>query len=220
MSDSFIKNNSFYGLTPTLPNQGADIFFADRRTGATGKIGYLTSARMHYASCLDATSYLDIEVALDPAPLEGAAAITASSIIIRNPEFGSRLVYGGVQNMKIKNVKFKNQKSWPYHQFNAIKVTWAYSENTTEIQIHRDDVYYSREELLMQCFALYKLGIKKLIFSGPATIAIWNDKKKTVVKCKEDEDAFNTENGLYLCVMKKFMDDSSIRHCFNTWIKE
>lgn len=133
--------------------------------------------------------------------------------------FDSKLLYGGVQKMKIKNVKFKETSGWPSQAY-AIKVTWAYSENTTEIQVHRDDIYYSREELLMQCFALYKLGIKKLIFSGPATVAIWNDKKKTVVKCKEDEDAFNTENGLYLCVMKKFMDDSSIRHCFKTWIKE
>lgn len=207
----------------TLPAQGADIFFADRRTGATGKIGYLTGARMHYSSCLDACSYLDMEVELDPAPFDPSEfqrTETASTYVFKwNPSFDSKLLYGGVQNMKIKNVKFKETAGW-YGRVYAIKVTWAYSENTTEIQVHRDDAYYSKEELLMRCFALYKLGIKKLIFSGPATIAIWNDNKKTMVKCREDEDAFNTENGLYLCVMKKFMDDSSIRHCFKKWIKE
>lgn len=44
--------------------------------------------------------------------------------------------------------------------------------------------------------------IKEVIFNEPATIVIWKDGTKTVVKCKEGEE-FIKESGLALCVMKK-----------------
>lgn len=44
--------------------------------------------------------------------------------------------------------------------------------------------------------------IKKVIFNEPATIVIWEDGTKTIVKCAEDE-AYDKEKGLALCYMKK-----------------
>ena len=44
--------------------------------------------------------------------------------------------------------------------------------------------------------------IKKVIFNGPATIILWNDGTKTVVKCKE-EDPYSKEAGFALCILKK-----------------
>lgn len=44
--------------------------------------------------------------------------------------------------------------------------------------------------------------IKKVIFSNPATIVIWNDDSKTVVKVKADEE-FDPWVGVAMCHMKK-----------------
>ena len=43
--------------------------------------------------------------------------------------------------------------------------------------------------------------IKRVIFSDPATVVIWNDNTKTVVKC-ENED-YDPEKGLAMCISKK-----------------
>lgn len=44
--------------------------------------------------------------------------------------------------------------------------------------------------------------IKKVIFNDPATIVIWEDNTKTVVKCGEDE-TFDPEKGLAMAISKK-----------------
>ena len=46
------------------------------------------------------------------------------------------------------------------------------------------------------------LTIKQVIFNEPATIVIWSDDVKTVVKCGEDEK-FDPEKGLAMCVAKR-----------------
>ena len=49
--------------------------------------------------------------------------------------------------------------------------------------------------------------IKKVIFNDPATIVIWNDGTKTVVKCCED-DEFDPEKGLAMAISKKVLGGS------------
>ena len=48
------------------------------------------------------------------------------------------------------------------------------------------------------------MGIKKVIFNAPATIVLWNDGTKTVVKCSEN-DIFDPEKGLAFCFLKKLL---------------
>lgn len=43
---------------------------------------------------------------------------------------------------------------------------------------------------------------EKIIFNKPATIVIWKDGTKTVVKCQKN-DVYDPEKGLALCFMKK-----------------
>lgn len=45
-------------------------------------------------------------------------------------------------------------------------------------------------------------GCKKVIFNESATIVLWDDGTKTVVKCQE-YDEFSFEKGLLLCIAKK-----------------
>ena len=50
--------------------------------------------------------------------------------------------------------------------------------------------------------SIVDFGIKKVIFNNPATIVMWRDGTKTVVKCQE-EDAYEETLGLLYCIAKK-----------------
>lgn len=50
--------------------------------------------------------------------------------------------------------------------------------------------------------------VKKVIFNNPATIVMWTDGTKTVIKCHE-EDTYDEVTGFLLCCMKKFLSGSS-----------
>ncbi len=45
--------------------------------------------------------------------------------------------------------------------------------------------------------------IKRVIFNDPATIVIWSDDSKTVVKC--ENEAYDPEKGLAMCIAKRAM---------------
>ena len=49
---------------------------------------------------------------------------------------------------------------------------------------------------------------KKVIFSNPATIVMWRDGTKTVVKCQEGEK-FDEYTGFCIAFTKKFLDTNS-----------
>lgn len=49
---------------------------------------------------------------------------------------------------------------------------------------------------------------KQVIFNPPATVVLWEDGTKTVVKC-DPEDTFNETTGIALCYMKKALGNTS-----------
>ena len=49
---------------------------------------------------------------------------------------------------------------------------------------------------------------KKVIYAPPATIVLWEDGTKTVVKCDE-RDTYDAKYGLALCYMKKALGNTS-----------
>jgi len=66
----------------------------------------------------------------------------------------------------------------------------------------------------------YKFGIKKVIFNKPATIVIWTDDTKTVVKI-QDGDKFSKELGLAMCIAKKhFGNKGNYNEVFKQFCKE
>lgn len=62
------------------------------------------------------------------------------------------------------------------------------------------------------------LCIKKVIFHGPATIVIWDDNTKTVVKCMEG-DVFDPEKGLAMAISKRIFGDD-FHSTFKRYLKE
>ena len=58
--------------------------------------------------------------------------------------------------------------------------------------------------------------VKKVIFNYPATIILWDDGTKTVVRCGDDEK-FDPEKGVAMCLLKKMLGNTGdynnyIRH--------
>ena len=60
--------------------------------------------------------------------------------------------------------------------------------------------------------------IKNVIFNDPATIVLWEDNTKTIVKC-QDGDLFDPEKGLAMCITKKALGNkSNFNNIFKKWI--
>ena len=79
---------------------------------------------------------------------------------------------------------------------------------------YRCSIYNSYGQLIK---VLYECGkkkkvlsnIKKVIFSNPATIVLWNDGTKTVVKCGENE-TFDEEKGLAMAIAKHALGNDGV----------
>ena len=62
------------------------------------------------------------------------------------------------------------------------------------------------------------LKIERVIFNAPATIVIWADGTKTVVKC-QDGDTYSEETGLALCIAKKALgNQGNYNDIFKQWL--
>ena len=70
----------------------------------------------------------------------------------------------------------------------------------------------TEEELTLYAINVVKklepVDIKKVIFNDPATIVIWADGTKTIVKC-DRYDIYNKTTGLLLCLVKKMFGNTS-----------
>ena len=58
--------------------------------------------------------------------------------------------------------------------------------------------------------------ITKVIYQNPATIVFWSDGTKTVSKCDEN-DTYDEEKGLILCIMKKVFPNKNIGTLLGMW---
>lgn len=66
--------------------------------------------------------------------------------------------------------------------------------------------------------AIYDSMIQQVIFNPPATIVIWRDGSKTVVKCRE-HDIFDPEKGLAMAISKRaFGDNRDYYEIFAKWV--
>lgn len=62
--------------------------------------------------------------------------------------------------------------------------------------------------------------IKKVIFNDPATIILWSDETKTVVKCGEN-DIYDPEKGLAMAIAKKALGNKgNYYNEFKKWLPE
>ena len=61
--------------------------------------------------------------------------------------------------------------------------------------------------------------IEKVVFNCPATVVLWKDGTKTVVKCQEG-DEYSKETGLAMCIAKRaFGNKGRYNYVFKKWCK-
>lgn len=60
-------------------------------------------------------------------------------------------------------------------------------------------------------FGMYSVSIRKVIFNNPATVVMWSDGTKTVVKCSP-EDTYDMEKGLAMAIVKKMAGNDNRFH--------
>ena len=96
---------------------------------------------------------------------------------------------------------------------------------TTPDMIRRREVAYRLSRAAYGLFTPVKkektlsMTIKKVIFSPPATIIIWDDNTKTIVKAQEDEP-YDPEKGMAMCIAKHIYGDcGSYYNVFSEWLK-
>ena len=99
---------------------------------------------------------------------------------------------------------------------------WYKSGKLDNIWVPIDDTIRITEEHLSN---KEKATIKNVIFSGPATIVLWSDGDKTIVKKSDCEAEMDKEKGLAMAIIKKAYKDagkegSYFRRIFGAWIKD
>lgn len=64
------------------------------------------------------------------------------------------------------------------------------------------------------------LSIKNVYFNDPATVVLWDDDTKTIVRCQKG-DTYSKQVGLALCIAKKALGNkSNFNDIFKKWIPE
>ena len=93
-------------------------------------------------------------------------------------------------------------------------------------RVNTDDLWkevidkIQRAQILHDAFNWKHLPIKKVIFNKPATIVIWEDGEKTVVKCGE-KDEYDEEKGLAMAIVKRLCGNKGrYNEEFKKWIPE
>ena len=92
------------------------------------------------------------------------------------------------------------------------------------MEIERNELRYRKykkefDEMLFEERFFNYFDIEKVIFNPPATIVIWKDGTKTVVKCNGEK--FDQEKGLAMAISKRALAVGNRYHkTFKKWCKE
>ena len=101
------------------------------------------------------------------------------------------------------------------NHLSKINVTW----NGADIKYVVNDISSDEYLKVLRQYSSdveFRTGIKKVIFNGPATIIIWVDGSKTVVKCAEG-DVYSKFSGLAIAMCKR-MYGTDFKRIFNHFI--
>lgn len=114
-----------------------------------------------------------------------------------------------------------------YHSFRdkmrtGIDAASLYPMTSSELAYCREDVEAVKDTInylygKRQRTTFYMPGIKKVIFNDPATIVIWADGEKTVVKAHDEK--FDPEKGMAMAIAKKALGNKgSYFNEFKKWL--
>ena len=108
----------------------------------------------------------------------------------------------------------------------GVRLDYAYNDLSTKdlFWFESDDICHifeaKKSDEVKEGTMKTSFEIKNVIFNDPATIVLWKDGTKTVVKCQEG-DFYSEEMGLALCIAKKAMGNKgNFNNIFRKWIPE
>lgn len=108
--------------------------------------------------------------------------------------------------------------SWNWNMYNDSPTVMLVDEKAIARAVHEGmAVDYGRQstELAKKndivLFGMCRVSIRKVIFNDPATIVLWSDGTKTVVKCGP-EDSYDMEKGLAMAIVKKMAGNDNRFH--------
>jgi hypothetical protein len=125
------------------------------------------------------------------------------------------------KNYKVKCVGYKTSERY-------FKIGKVYDVVDNKITSDNGFTYRDRKNVIDWLSPWYEFkivnesdcNIEKVIFNDPATIVIWDDGTKTVVKCQEG-DKYNAELGLAMCISKKYFGNKgNFNEVFKKWVPE
>lgn len=109
------------------------------------------------------------------------------------------------------------------YKYERYVVEWDKAPNLSEAaaRIFADAIHkFKLTDNVTSAFKDPAFEIKNVIFNDPATVVLWEDGTKTVVKC-QDGDIYNKETGLALCIAKKALgNQSNFNNVFKKWVPE
>lgn len=86
--------------------------------------------------------------------------------------------------------------------------------------VHREILNYITNDIYTtkEANKIMRNSIKKIIFNDPATIIIWGNGDKTIVKCGEGE-TYDPEKGMAMAIAKHFLGDKgNYYETFKKWL--
>jgi hypothetical protein len=110
-----------------------------------------------------------------------------------------------------------------FYKYRNYVVEWNEAPNLSEAaaRIFADAIReFKLKDNITDTFNNPSFEIKDVIFNNPATIVLWEDGTKTVVKCQPG-DIYDKEMGLALCIAKKALGNkSNFNNVFKKWIPD
>ena len=93
------------------------------------------------------------------------------------------------------------------------------STSTSNYTIYTNAPPISLSEYIRKLDKAAASSIKRVIFNPPATIVMWTDGTKTVVKC--ENEAYDPEKGMAMCLAKRFLGNKgNYYEAFKKWLPE
>lgn len=98
----------------------------------------------------------------------------------------------------------------PYALFDPEKAIGGSKSSIKDLTVNSSNYFEEDERILYIATRSAKIlpGIEKVIFNPPATVVIWQDGAKTVVKCGEGEE-FCEETGLAMAIARRYSGNRS-----------
>ena len=77
-------------------------------------------------------------------------------------------------------------------------------------------IYEKIFEKMSGCGSAFVKKIKKVVYAKPVTVVFWSDDTTTKCRCSE-QDNYDVEKGLLICIMKKLYGNDEVRETLDKW---